>query len=151
VTYGHLAYQWFLSPPVMPARGKPLDDADPIGTLEEIDATGRASGWVCDSDAPGVPIQIDFSTDPDDYDVARVTTVFATKAPVDPAALGQCGGEIQRFEAALPEWTRDHRIYARALDATGRGATVLEPACSKASANGCTWRELPKAEGPVRR
>jgi len=112
-----------------------LDDHDPIGYLDGIDANGVATGWTCDQDLPTWSNALDFYVN--GTSGQYITRAFATSGS-EPAVNSLCGGgTAHRFSVQLPSWTKGQLIYAYGLDATWRGITLLNgwqcpqhPACS---------------------
>jgi len=112
-----------------------LDDHDPIGYLDGIDANGVASGWTCDQDLPTWQNAVDFYVN--GTSGSYITRAFASVGS-EAAVNNLCGGgTAHRFSVQLPSWTKGLRVYAYGLDATWRGFSPLNgwqcpqnPACS---------------------
>jgi len=113
-----------------------LDDHDPIGYLDGIDANGVAIGWTCDNDLPTWTNAVDFYVN--GTSGQRITRAFANVAS-EPAVNSLCGGGYShRFSVQMPSWTKGQLIYAYGLDATWRGITLLNGwTCAQHPA--CTW------------
>lgn len=132
VIYGDLGYSWYIS---MPPLSGQLDDYDPIGYLDGIDAAGCATGWTCDKDVPNQSIDLDFYVDGFGQFIARTRANGGS----EPAVNSLCGGgTAHRFRYCLPAWTKGRSIYAYGLDATGRGFANL-PGWACAQNPACTW------------
>lgn len=112
-----------------------LDDHDPIGYVDGIDANGVVSGWTCDQDLPTWQNAVDFYVNGTSGNY--ITRAFATVGS-EAAVNSQCGGgTAHRFSVQLPSWTKGQLVYAYGLDATWRGIALLNgwqcpqhPACS---------------------
>jgi len=113
-----------------------LDDHDPIGYLDGIDANGVAIGWTCDNDLPTWTNAVDFYVN--GTSGQYITRAFANTSS-EPAVNNLCGGGYShRFSVQLPSWTKGQLIYAYGLDATWRGITLLNGwTCAQHPA--CTW------------
>jgi hypothetical protein len=114
-----------------------LDDNDPKGYLDSIDASGVARGWTCDRDLPTKSIAVDFY-------VNGNTGTFIVRGWAnqgnEPAVTTECnGGSLHRFAVQMPAWTKGQRIFAYGLDATWRGFTTLPGWQCSATYPACTW------------
>ncbi|MGE5048769.1 MAG: hypothetical protein ACM3PC_09390 [Deltaproteobacteria bacterium] len=105
----------------------------PRGFLDGIDASGCATGWGCDPDAPFTSIQVEVKVDG--------TWTFTTIANLgSEAAVNQhCGGGYaHRFRVCLPAWTAGHLITAWGDDTTAGQAQLPGWLCG-ATAPACVW------------
>jgi hypothetical protein len=104
----------------------------PKGYLDNVDATGYASGWVCDQDAPLTQSQVRI--------VAGTTTVglYTTNLGNEAAVAMQCGGgSLHRFGVQLPSWTRGLQVIAYAENLPYPSYEIKIPVLC---ANGtCVW------------
>jgi hypothetical protein len=147
VTYGNLGFFWHTlatnsrdleQPPPTGSdyRGRllaKLDDHNPIGYLDGIDANGVAYGWTCDRDLPNESNYVDFLVN--GQAIVRARANFYS----EPGITTECtAGSYHRFAAQLPSWTKGSPIYAYGLDRTWRGITLL-PGWQCASNPACTW------------
>jgi len=114
--YGKLGYDWIATP----REYLPFDSYDPIGYLEGVSATGVASGWTCDKDAPGKANRVDF------YTGSTFVTYARANGGSEAAVNSLCnGGTAHRFAVQLPAWTQGQDIVAYGLDYTWFGFTQL--------------------------
>lgn len=113
-----------------------LDDHDPIGYLDGIDANGVAWGWTCDNDLPTWTNAVDFYVN--GTSGQYITRAFVSSAS-EPAVNSLCGGGYShRFSVQMPSWTKEQLIDAYGLDATWRGNYLL-PGWQCAQHPACTW------------
>jgi hypothetical protein len=104
----------------------------PKGLLSGIDASGLATGWTCDPDAPSVSIQVQFLVN------GRSAGVFRANEDNEPAVTNQCGGgTAHRFRVQLPAWTKGRKILAYGLDAVGGSSNLPGGLCTQNPA--CSW------------
>lgn len=125
-TYGNLGYSWVASR----REYLPFDAHNPIGYLDGVSATGVASGWTCDKDAPTKAARVDF--------YANGTYVMSARANggSEQAVNDLCGGgTAHRYAVQLPAWTKGYDITAYGLDYTWFGFTQL--ACLQSPR--CSW------------
>jgi hypothetical protein len=110
----------------------------PIGGFDGITATGLASGWACDRDAPASPIQIRIQTsDPS----PQIVGVFLANLASEAAVNSRCGGgTAHRFSVQLPAWTKGQYLIVYGLDTMEGSAFLPTTAGSGCPAVGyCTW------------
>ncbi|HEX3530459.1 MAG TPA: hypothetical protein VH988_25640 [Thermoanaerobaculia bacterium] len=104
----------------------------PKGSLDNVDATGYATGWVCDQDAPLTQSQVRIA--------AGSTTVgfYTTNLSNEAAVVMQCGGgSLHRFGVQLPTWTRGLQITAYAENLPYPSFEIKIPVlCANGS---CVW------------
>jgi len=114
-----------------------IDDYNPIGYLDSIDANGVAYGWTCDQDQPNTSIPLDFYVDGGGLGtfVLRAWTGNGNEQAVSDLCGG---GYYHRFATQLPAWTKGHYVYAWGLDATWRGVYNL-PGWQCPTAPACVW------------
>jgi hypothetical protein len=104
----------------------------PKGLLSGIDASGVATGWTCDPDAPDVSIQVQFLAN------GRPAGVFRADAGNEPVVTGQCGGgTAHRFRVQLPAWTQRKKILAYGLDTVSGSSKLPAGPCAQKPA--CGW------------
>jgi len=105
---------------------------NPKGSLDNVDATGYATGWVCDQDAPLTQSQVRIA--------AGSTTVglYTTNLSNEAAVVMQCGGgSLHRFGVQLPTWTRGLQITAYAENLPYPSFEIKVPVlCANGS---CVW------------
>jgi hypothetical protein len=88
-----------------------LHYSQPKGYMDGITATGYASGWVCDQDAPQISSQVRLATS------GGYIGLYTTNLGNEQAVSTQCGGgTLHRFGVQLPAWTKGLPIYAYAED-----------------------------------
>jgi hypothetical protein len=107
----------------------------PKGYMDGITATGYASGWVCDPDAPQVSSQVRLASS------AGYIGLYTTNLSNEQAVSTACGGgTLHRFGVQLPAWTKGLPIYAYAEDLGAPYATgeVQIPWICPAGWS-CTW------------
>jgi PKD repeat protein len=125
------SYDWVVSP----REYMPFDTYNPIGFFDQISASGLASGWTCDQDAPAHSNRVDF------YSNGTFTAFGYATLPSEPAVNNLCGGgTAHRFQVQLPASARGTTIVAFGLDYTWYGFTQL-PCSTTGSA--CTWPDNP--------
>ncbi len=116
-----------------------VDDYDPKGYLDGIDANGVAIGWTCDQDQPNTSNFVDFYIDGANGLGTFVQRVQANGVS-EQAVANECGGGYaHRFTVQLPAWTKGHYVYAWGLDATWRGVKVLNGWQCPTTAPACVW------------
>ncbi len=107
----------------------------PKGTLDSVDASGYAYGWVCDPDSASTasPVRL----------VAGGVTVglYTTGLFNEPAVTTECGGGVlHRFGVQLPTWARGKTITAFAEN-LGSPGTLNEVQIRALCRRGrCVWR-----------
>ncbi|MFP5245258.1 MAG: hypothetical protein ACLGH0_01095 [Thermoanaerobaculia bacterium] len=128
--------QW--NPPVPNTNKRPrlwayMDDYNPIGYLDSIDAAGVARGWACDQDRPFESIPVDFYANGFGTFLVRGWANQGSESAVN-SLCG--GGTAHRFAIQIPGGPQGRLIYAYGLDVTWRGFTNLpgwacanNPAC----------------------
>ena len=108
-----------------------LDNFNPGGYMDNMDASGVARGWACDADRPFETVRVDFK-------VGNTVAVRAwANQPSEAAVNNLCGGgTAHRFVVQMPAWTKGQPITAWGQDVTWRGETLLvgyycpnNPAC----------------------
>ena len=118
------------------APNMPVDDYDPLEGRLDVSATGLATGWTCDQDAPDKAIKVDLYTGdlwPPVY-VLPAASGYANLAS-ESFINSQCGGGMaHRFQIQLPPEAQGMAIHAFGLDYTWYGFTELHcqasPVCS---------------------
>lgn len=85
---------------------------DPRGYGDGISATGVATGWVCDQDAPFASSQVRLAL----WDGTPIGTYIAN-LPNEQAVTDECwSGNLHRFSIQLPPWAHGQAVYAYAED-----------------------------------
>jgi hypothetical protein len=115
-----------------------LDNNNPQGYLDGIDANGVAWGWTCDSDLPDWSNSVDFYID--GGGLGQFVMRAQANQGSEQAVANLCGGGYaHRFSVQLPSWTQGHYVYAWGLDATWRGVNVLPGWQCASTWPACVW------------
>jgi hypothetical protein len=134
VTYGLLAYRWWVDPPPLAHSGLPLNDYAPIGRLENIDEEGVARGWACDPDDPrrAVEVRIRF-VDGEWTEIVADTSAGEWRD----SSSDSCDARDSSFTVQLPPRSAGRRLAAFAVDLSSGEAFPLPDDCDVAG--GCRW------------
>jgi hypothetical protein len=136
VYFGVWTLYWYtMSRPVLSGV---LNDYNPIGFLDGIDANGCASGWACDQDSPTEAVRVDFYINGFSQYIQSASANMGSEAAVN----SQCGGgTAHRFQSCLPASTKGQLIYAYGIDLNdpiGRNWGSL-PGWQCANDPACVW------------
>jgi len=118
IYYYTQSYEWVTST----REYLPVDNNNPIGWVDSINASGVVSGWTCDQDAPLHSNRVDLYASGNPNPVAFA---YATDGS-EPAVNSLCGGgSAHRFHAQLPSSAHGTTITPYGLDYTWYGFTQL--------------------------